>query len=598
MPVREKGRPTPLSDILQEEAEAAKRDAYPADDMFDPDRDLNFHGPGAFRRSMVDKDQLVIDELLSSLPKNQGYYLKLYKEILPGKFEFKEQIEQYDTWTDMELEISNRVKAMTRKFGPKKWGSALYRVIVWKNGGIRERNKYPPIDVIVDAGDDQNAEDSMHKGKTDPLAEAAEQFAAFGGMLNAMKGIMPASPDPNVQFQALAQAYSAGKGENANSGNMTMQMMTMMMTTMMTVMKEVMTVNRPATATAPEDAMAKMMGIFRDFHAVTATPVTPTQTLAQQMAELKLLGIDPFKREDTIDQIAKLKAVMGSVTDLIPNGAKVERPGIMEKLIDTIGPIIPKIIGDIKTMTDNAALAQQLQTVRMQQTAEAAGAPPELGAPPRQRPTTRYGQPVGPAPNRASHADAFSEEPDYDPYSGFSARPFPGQRQDAAMFGPEDLGKPAQPTQPRPQVAQPVPQPQPQPQEPPLPPLLVELHALITHDQRAAYEGLYNTLIGYPESKMMIDGISAGVVTAKEMATQLQAVGGSTFNEPTFTVKMLSYFDGFIGWVRARGKVSAKCDRCQATHTFESQAHFDQYEHRCTADIGMGQECGGTLIGG
>ena len=134
MPVKEKGRPTPLSDILQEEAEAAKRDAFPADDMFDPDRDLNFHGPGAFRRSMVDKDQLVIDELLASLPKNQGYYLKLYKEILPGKFEFKEQIEQYDTWTDMELEISNRVKAMTRKFGSKKWGSALYRVIVWKNG--------------------------------------------------------------------------------------------------------------------------------------------------------------------------------------------------------------------------------------------------------------------------------------------------------------------------------------------------------------------------------------------------------------------------------------------------------------------------------
>jgi hypothetical protein len=82
------------------------------------------------------------------------------------------------------------------------------------------------------------------------------------------------------------------------------------------------------------------------------------------------------------------------------------------------------------------------------------------------------------------------------------------------------------------------------------------------------------------------------------MATQLQAVGGSTFNEPAFTTKMLSYFEGFIAWVRARGKVVAKCERCQATHTFESQAHFDQFEHKCTADVGMGQECGGLLIGG
>jgi len=605
MPAKEKGRTVPLSDILQEEAEAAKRDAFPADDMFDPDRDLNFHGPNAFRRSMVDKDQMVIDELLASLPKNQGYYLKLYKEILPGKFELKESIEQYDTWTDMELEISNRVKAMTRKFGPKKWGSALYRIIVWKNGGIRERNKYPPIDVIVDAGDDMNAEDSMHKGKTDPLAEAAEQFAAFGGMLNAMKGIMPAAPDPNIQFQALAQAYSAGKGESANGGAQSMQMMGMMMTTMMTLMKEIMMVNRPANPTAPEEAMAKMMGMLRDFHAVTNQPSAAPQTLAQQMAELKLLGIDPFKREDTIDQIAKLKAVMGSVTDLIPNGAKVERPGIMEKLIDTIGPIIPKIIGDIKTMTDNAALAQQLQAVRMQDTAAAAGAPRELGAPPSQRPTTRYGQPVGPQPNRASHADAFSEEPDYDPYSGFNTRPFPGQRQDAAMFGPEDFASPEQrqaqhtgkPISSR-RSAAPIEQPQVQQPQEQLPPLLVELRELITHDQRQHYGALYQTLMNYPESRTMIDGILAGVVTAQEMSTQLKAVGGSTYNEPQFVGKMEGFLNGFIEWVKqnAGGKVTAKCNRCQAMHTFESRAHFESMQHTCSAEVGLGQQCGGNIV--
>lgn len=591
---KEKGRSVPLSEMLAEEAEAAKRDAFPSDVEFDPDRDLNFSGPGAFRRNMIDKDQLVIDELLASLPKNQGYYLKLYKEIMPGKFELKEQIDSYDTWTDMELEVSNRVKAMTRKFGSKKWGSSLYRIVIWKNGGIRERNKYPPIDVIVDAGDTEDAGANMHTGKVDPLEQASEQFAAFGSMLNAMKGIMPASPDPNVQFQALAQAYTAGKGEQLNGGQQSMQMMTMMMTTMMTLMKEIMVGNRPTTApVAPEETMAKLMAMMRDFHGIIApNAAVGPQTLAQQMADLKLLGIDPFKREDTIDQIARLKAVMGSVTDLLPTNGKVERPGIMEKLIDTLGPILPKIIGDMKAMTDNAALATQMEQIKIRQLAQTQGAmletPNELGEPVDRRPRTRYGQPVGPQPNRMSRDEAF-QEPDYDPYSGFNTRPSAGHREDAAMFGPEDFMPPP--------VAQ-----KPVAQEPQLPPLLVHLHTLITQDHRGAYEDLYKTLMQYEESKQMINGIIAGMVKAKDMAEQLQAAGGAKFNEPAFVVQMTSYMNGFIEWViaHAGGKAKAKCEICQAIHGFESKAHAESLGMKCDAESGVGQICGGqlTFVGG
>ena len=86
-------KPVPLADIIEEEAREAERESMGADPSFDPDRDLNFgHGPSAFSHNMRDKDQLVIDELLASLPKNQGYYLKLYKEILPGKWELKERL--------------------------------------------------------------------------------------------------------------------------------------------------------------------------------------------------------------------------------------------------------------------------------------------------------------------------------------------------------------------------------------------------------------------------------------------------------------------------------------------------------------------------
>ena len=44
-----------------------------------------------------------------------------------------------------------------KRITAKKWGSGLYRLIIWKTGGIREKNKYPAIDVIVDAGDNEDA---------------------------------------------------------------------------------------------------------------------------------------------------------------------------------------------------------------------------------------------------------------------------------------------------------------------------------------------------------------------------------------------------------------------------------------------------------
>ena len=72
----------PLGDIIKEEADDAAAEQFGRDDEFDPDRDLAFGaGPASFHRSAVDRDAMVIDELLSSLPKNQGYYLKLYREM-------------------------------------------------------------------------------------------------------------------------------------------------------------------------------------------------------------------------------------------------------------------------------------------------------------------------------------------------------------------------------------------------------------------------------------------------------------------------------------------------------------------------------------
>jgi len=615
---KEKPVNVPLADVIRAEAEEAKRDQGGIDDEFDPNRDLNFaHGPSAFRRTMADKDQLVIDELLSSLPKNQGYYLKLYREIMPGKWELKEQINQYDTWTDLELEIAERVKAMTRKFGSKKWGSGLYRIVIWKSGGIREANKYPPIDVIVDAGDSEDASANIHAGKVDPLEAANEQLQALGNMLSAVKGIMPAAADPNIQFQAIANAFAQGKGDKKDNDQLMMQLMMTMMTTMMTSMKDLALVGRQPVGEQRniEDNLAKMLEVLKGFGVVGNSSNGP-KTLTEQIADLKLLGIDPFKKEDAIDMLAKLKTIMGTVTDLVPSGsAKVERPGILEKLIDALAPHVPKMVSDLRTITDNAALAKTMEIrsraeMMAQQRAMAAVKPEEV------RPMTRYGQPIGPQP-RMSASDAFDERPqDMDPFSqNFNERPSErsadGREEnmifDSGSFATARKAKQPQPVAPEPQATasiresgeQPASVPQPVVEQPfEMPPLLQQLSVLVQENIVDAYPALFDTLAKYPESRIMLDGIKAGLVTQEMMVMDLQGSGGPLYNHPTFVEKLDKYVAGFIVWIKENenGTVIAACEKCTAQHTFESLGHFNSTNKLCNIETGVGQTCNGMLV--
>ena len=615
-------RTVPLRDIIAEEAAEAEREELGQDPSFDPDRDLAsaFHGPRAFQRTMQDKDQLVIDELLASLPKNQGYYLKLYREILPGKWELKETINNYDTWTDMELEIAERVKAMTRKFGPKKWGSGLYRIVVWRQGGIRERNKYPPTDIIVDAGDDADAAANIHTGKVDPVEAASEQMHALGNMLSAVQNIMPKTVDPNIQFQSIVQAFTAGKEEKRETArqdnNAMMTMMTTMMTSMMTLVTTVMQQKNTGSAEVAkpfEEQMASLMGMMKNF-GFGAQP--QPKSLVEQITEMKMLGWDPTQKEDTIDQIAKLKAMTGALMDVMPqNGQAPERPGIFEKLVDALAPHVPKIFADMKSMTENVALAQQMQQMRL------ANQPPQQ-VPTDQRPRTRYGQPVGPAPNRMGVTDAFNEAPDMDPYSGFQMRPFQDPTEADAGIREEMTGsvrgataeemrahytgqpvvqpQPAKPAPTNGQVVQQL-QSQAQPQARPaeaMPPMLQQLYLLIDEQVVDAYGSLYEALESDEESSTIIRAVQQKQIDSDGLVQQLQMTGFGEFHQAPFVVKAKQYLGGFVQWVleNTTKQVIAMCNRCAAEHVFETAYEFSKYTTQpCGIDLGGVEICNGQL---
>lgn len=618
-------RKIPLKDIIDEEAREAEREELGSDPIFDPDRDLGSafaHGPNAFQRSMRDKDQLVIDELLASLPKNQGYYLKLYREIMPGKFELKERVDQYDTWTDMEWEIAERVKAMTRKFGPKKWGSGLYRVVVWRNGGIRDRNKYPPIDVVVDAGDNEDASANMHQGKVDPVEAANEQLNALGNMLSAVQNVMPKAVDPNVQFQAIVQAFTAGKEEKREAARQDSNAMATMMTTMMTSMVGLMTAmmqnNNKGTTDASkpfEEQMASMMGLLKSFG--LGQPVQP-KSIVEQLTEMKMLGFDPMHKEDTIEQIAKLKAMTGALVDVMPsNGQAVERPGIFEKLVDALAPHVPKIFADMKAITENAALAQQLQATRI----AAAGPQP---VPMDNRPRTSYGQPVGPQ-ERMGLQDAFSEPPDMDPYSGFQTRPFQARTGGDAgieMFGSVQgatteerraaaMGKPLVPKEPVQQVSPVQPPADPvavtltaqahpqnvEQQSQGLPPMLQQLYLLITENVVAAYGQLYEVLAASAETASMIEAVQKQELDGESLTMELRKTGFPQLQDAGFIVQSKRYLNGFAAWILENtiGKAHALCQACATEHIFENRHEFSKVQPVCGLDRSGTETCQGLL---
>jgi len=622
-------RKIPLKDIIDEEAREAEQEELGADPAFDPDRDLGSafsHGPSAFRRTMQDKDQLVIDELLATLPKNQGYYLKLYREIMPGKFEIKERIDQYDTWTDMEWEITERVRAMTRRFGVKKWGSGLYRIVVWRNGGIRERNKYPPVDVVVDAGDEADAAANMHTGRVDPVEAANEQLHALGNMLSAVQNVMPKAVDPNVQFQAIVQAFTAGKEEKREAARTDSNAMVTMMSTMMTSMMGLVTAmmqnkgGGSAEVAKPfEEQMASMMTLMKGF-GFGQQP--QPKSLVEQITEMKMLGWDPTAKEDTIEQIAKLKAMTGALVDVMPtNGQPVERPGIFEKLVDALAPHVPKLFADMKAVTENVALAQQLQATRL------AAMPPQP-TPTENRPTTRYGQPVGPQ-ERMGLSDAFQEPPDMDPYSGFQTRPFQArtgedagiemfesvtgatneERRAAAMgqrpVRQEEAVVSHQPTQPRPTGRQADPVVEtlaaqqngaPPPQDA-LPPMLQQLYLLITENAVNMYGQLFEVLSSSEETMAMIEAVQSKALDGEMLTDELRKTGFPILQEAGFIIQSKRYLNGFVAWVieNTIGKAHALCQNCATEHIFENRYEFSKVKPICGLDCSATEQCQGLL---
>lgn len=602
-----KDRKKTVAELVKEsEEEVAQSEDFRHDEEFDPDRDLRLpnSGPARFMHDMQSKDERVLDELLASIPRSQGYYLKLYKEVLPNKFEYKMRIENYDTWSDLEYEIAQIVIAQTMKF-PQRWGSGLYRVVIWKEGGIREREKYRPIDFIVDAGDaDKPSLQDGVRGESE-REQFNTQLDTLTHLLNAVRQVVPAAPDPAQMQRNYLESFLAGQNAGGNSNNQMMQMFTAMMTAMTSMMGNIIASKNGHSESQPfENQLAKMMEVMKGFGVLGQQ--NPQKTLPETLAEMKLLGFDPFQKTDPLEQVAKIKGLITSVTDLVPGQGqvKVEKPSIMEKLVEHLAPHIPAAIGNLKSITDNAVLVNQMQEKRAMQykmeQARAARADREQ-VPVEERPRTRYGQPVGPQPGRMGAGDAFREEPDMDPYSGFT-KPRPPQEgspedrgEQVEMFGPQDLmgGADGRPSPAPPQQSAP------EQKVHELPPFLQQLYVLVDQNLTNAYPDLYESLMSMPLMAPYMEAAMQGHLPADQICAMLAPYGGPQFNNEKFAPKFKSYLEGFIKWMQDNvlGKlIDAVCDKCGELYKYDSIDRYEQDPEKvCGKELGGNQFCDGKL---
>lgn len=296
------------------------------------------------------QEKRIIDELLASVPQGQGFYLKLSKEIRPNQYELKMRIDNWEQWSDLEWEVARIVQDMSVK-NLRSWGSGCYRVLVFRDGGMRGTD-YKPYDFYIDANVPDT--DGSNNGNGNGSGIDAR------GITDIINTIRDANPtlSPAEMQKMLADTFNNGmamaeknkQNESSNSN--------MMMTLMMTLMKDLLVASKTnipiAPIVDPITQMAGMLTMFKSLGMLKEEQVQPAQkSYAEMIRELRDLGLykDQTPEKDPLERITEMKNLMSAFGDIM--GVKEGKsPGFGE----LIAPYIPKVLetatGAIQSIAD------------------------------------------------------------------------------------------------------------------------------------------------------------------------------------------------------------------------------------------------------
>lgn len=567
-----RGTVSPLKKLISEGIEDLQRSGFPDDPRMNDAEEIS--GPERFAKGQQKKDEVVIDTLLSGINGKTGYFLKLKKEVRPNEYMMMKVIEtDWRKWADMEVEVSNIVKEHT-KVAPLKWGTGPYRVEIACKTGMRG-DTYDPIDFYINAEEEFMTPTAQQSGPM-PIVNPTEQLAAtldtVGNLMSALKNVMPqpAAPiDPSKVQEQIAGAFEKGLQAKATEGSGNAQMMQAMMTGMigmMTAMMQNNNNNNGPRVINPEESLEKTLAVMKNFGVLGQQNNAPKEkSLVDLVTELKVLGVDIFKKDDPMESISKLKQMASIASDFMGMGGTPERPSILEKVVDVLGPAIPKMISDIKDATQNTVRVQQIAGENIRNASQ------------RQLPI----QPV----LQSVINQSGGEPTTYQAMNMNSGNNTKGNEQVVQA-----------PVQPNEQVKQ----------------FFNALYESVTMNNRLYYPVVYTSLLQDANGQALLQGIINGTKTAKDLIDMLQEHGDERFKNSEFVMKSLvGYINGFIMWIRqmmgqtqviepvsepvkVEVEYDARCSICGTVFGFESEADFMMNSKVCEAPNATGT-CVGIL---
>lgn len=559
--------------LIEEEAKKLAAESEPQDDEFNPQ-------PTAFEARVYDEGRLV-DELFASIPKNQGYYLKLYRVLSTNDTEFKMKIDDWQNWSDVELEVNMLVRDQTIK-SPKRWGTGKYRISVWREDGIRGP-KLKSHDFFVDAEEiDTDVVGPQHGNQN--LDQVAELIRMVGN-------INPASTPQETQ-KVLSETFREGMSVAATKDANESKSSSDTMIAMMGMMKTMMENNRPAPTEPanPMKMMADMMTVMTSMGLLkTGNADSGSDGIVKSIQQLQALGIyKPPTEENTLGKLGEMRQMIETIQSL-SGLTQGDRPSSVETLINALAPKIPEMISDV---TGSINKLSEVGNNRRQY------APRDVVALP------HPSDPSGYVPNRHPVGVAVAEN--------YTKTPFDN---DDIAYTPESepyLG-PAQPAVVPNQTEGGV-------DEMLVMQLLDELYTLINSKDYSRFDYVKQQI-----SKVVGDNVLTAVLKGQlqkdQIISYLMLIGGARYTEPVFVPKMQDYFDKFIGWAQnltVPGTEPAQapdlqrshpgsepspddfkivCGKCNSVFYYDNEEDFSKDPDK-TCDVTNGPEgaqCGGAL---
>ena len=328
----------------QETAEEFEND----DELFDTDTSIGYQ-----HSKRKTDEEIAIDEMLVGLDTAQGCYLKLNKEIAPNEWQFKKRIDHFKHWADMEFQIVSIVRSETadeikRSGRISRWGSGRYMISFFNDSGLRAE-KRKPVFFNIDAQEPDNI--PVVSPDTSIIRDILDKQNAIDP-----NDVLKLSIDSMQKGMEIAANKDAKResGEQSALGIMmqSMQQQTTLMVGLITAMMS----NKP---NAPDGAsqFSNMIEILKTTGMIN--PPKQEKNLVDQVKEMQALGlIKPVGDDDALKSIEKVKMFMGLASDFAHVSAG-ERPSIVEKLIDILGPKVPDMLTNLTKTVGTVAEIQK-----------------------------------------------------------------------------------------------------------------------------------------------------------------------------------------------------------------------------------------------